>query len=136
VPPELADAIVKALACSPVRCYMTLLDIELGTTAEPQFFASAEDIYATRPMLLAERFQLLLEAADDVGMIAVDSRFREDDARLRASSGPHQGRQLLSREGGGSCLRREPRPPVFRGANEEGPPAFGRRPLRRRLTCR
>ena len=34
-------------------------------------------------MFLAERFQLLLEAADDVGMIVVDSRFREDDARLR-----------------------------------------------------
>ncbi len=34
-------------------------------------------------MFLAERFQLLLQAADDVGMIVVDSRFREDDARLR-----------------------------------------------------
>ena len=34
-------------------------------------------------MFLAERFQLLLEAADDVGLIVVDSRFREDDARLR-----------------------------------------------------
>ena len=33
-------------------------------------------------MFLAERFQLLLEAAD-VGLIVVDSRFREDDARLR-----------------------------------------------------
>jgi len=34
-------------------------------------------------MFLAERFQLQLEASDDVGMIVVDSRFREDDARLR-----------------------------------------------------
>ena len=34
-------------------------------------------------MFLAERFQLLLEEADDVGMIVVDSRFREEDARLR-----------------------------------------------------
>jgi Protein of unknown function (DUF3800) len=34
-------------------------------------------------MFLAERFQHLLAAEDDVGMIVVDSRFREDDARLR-----------------------------------------------------
>ncbi len=83
VPPALADAIVEALARSPVRCYVTLLDIELGTTAAPEFFANAEDTYATGLMFLAERFQLLLEATDDVGMIVVDSRFRDDDARLR-----------------------------------------------------
>lgn len=83
VPPSLADAIVNALARSPVRCYVTLLDIELGATATPEFFANDEDTYSTGLMFLAERFQLLLEAADDVGMIVVDSRFREDDARLR-----------------------------------------------------
>jgi hypothetical protein len=83
VPPPLADAIIAALARTPVRCYVTLLDIELGTTAAPEFFASDEDTYATGLMFLAERFQLLLEAADDVGMIVVDSRFRENDARLR-----------------------------------------------------
>jgi Protein of unknown function (DUF3800) len=83
VPPPLADAIVAALAQAPVRCYVTLLDIALGTTAAPEFFASDEDTYATGLMFLAERFQLLLEAADDVGMIVVDSRFRENDARLR-----------------------------------------------------
>jgi len=83
VPPALADAVVGALAHSPIRCYVTLLDIELGGTAAPEFFASDEDTYATGLMFLAERFQLLLEAADDVGMIVVDSRFREDDARLR-----------------------------------------------------
>jgi hypothetical protein len=83
VPPALADAIVDALAAAPVRCYVTLLDIELGTTDSPEFFASEEDTYATGLMFLAERFQLLLEAVDDVGMIVVDSRFREDDARLR-----------------------------------------------------
>jgi hypothetical protein len=83
VPPALADAIVGALSCSPVRLYVTLLDIELGATATPEFFASDEDTYATGLMFLAERFQLLLEADDDVGMIVVDSRFREDDARLR-----------------------------------------------------
>ena len=83
VPPALADAIVSALARSPVSCYVSLLDIELGATAAPEFFASAEDTYATGLMFLAERFQLQLEASDDVGMIVVDSRFREDDARLR-----------------------------------------------------
>ena len=83
VPPALADAIVAALANAPVRCYMTLLDIELGTRVAPEFFATEEDTYATGLMFLAERFQLLLEAAGDVGLIVVDSRCREDDTRLR-----------------------------------------------------
>jgi hypothetical protein len=82
VPPPLADAVIGMLARSPVRCYVTLLDIELGLTASPELFATDEDTYATRLMFLAERFQLLLQAADDVGMIVVDRGFREDDARL------------------------------------------------------
>jgi hypothetical protein len=83
VPPALADALIGMLARSPVCCYVTLLDIELGCSAAPEFFTTDEDTYATGLMFLAERFQLLLESAEDVGMIAVDSRFREDDARLR-----------------------------------------------------
>jgi Protein of unknown function (DUF3800) len=83
VPPTLADAIVQAIAGSPLRCYVTLLDIALGQTAEPDFFGTDEDTYATGLMFLAERFQLLLQETDDVGLIVVDSRFREDDARLR-----------------------------------------------------
>ena len=34
-------------------------------------------------MFLAERFHHLLDAEDDLGLIVVDSRFREDDRRLR-----------------------------------------------------
>jgi hypothetical protein len=83
VPPPLADAVVSMLSSSPIRSYVTLLDIELGAEVAPAFFASDEDTYATGLMFLAERFQLLLQAADDVGIIVVDSRFREDDARLR-----------------------------------------------------
>ena len=83
VPPALADAVVGTLARSPLRCYVALLDIELGTEARRSSSRTDEDTYATGLMFLAERFQLLLEAADDVGMIVVDSRFREDDARLR-----------------------------------------------------
>jgi Protein of unknown function (DUF3800) len=83
VPPPLADAIVATLARAPLRCYVTLLDIALGSEAAPEFFARDEDTYATGLMFLAERFQLLLQEADDVGLIVVDSRFREDDARLR-----------------------------------------------------
>ena len=83
VPPALADAVVQALARLPLRCYVTLLDIELGRQVAPTFFESDEDTYATGLMFLAERFELLLEAAGDVGLIVVDSRFREDDARLR-----------------------------------------------------
>jgi len=62
---------------------VSLLDIELGLREAPAFFERTEDTYATGLMFLAERFQLLLQAEDDVGMIIVDSRFREDDARLR-----------------------------------------------------
>jgi hypothetical protein len=83
VPPVLADAVVAALARAPVRCYVTLLDIELGLREAPDFFRTDEDSYATGLMFLAERFQLLLETADDVGLIVVDSRYRDDDARLR-----------------------------------------------------
>ncbi len=83
VPPALADAVVQALARSPVRCYVSLLDIRLGRQVAATFFETAEDTYATGLMFLAERFELLLEAAEDVGLIIVDSRFREDDARLR-----------------------------------------------------
>ena len=83
VPPALADAVVSALARAPVTCYVTLLEIELGLSEAPEFFATDEDTYATGLMFLAERFQHLLAAEDDLGMIIVDSRFREDDARLR-----------------------------------------------------
>ena len=83
VPPALADAVVAALAARAVHRYVTLLDIELGRERDPEFFATDEDTYATGLMFLAERFQLLLDGEDDLGMIVVDSRFREDDARLR-----------------------------------------------------
>jgi hypothetical protein len=83
VPPSLADALFATLARAPVVAYVTLLDIPLGKEREPDFFETPEEIYATGLMFLAERFHHLLEAEDDVGMIVVDSRFREDDARLR-----------------------------------------------------
>jgi hypothetical protein len=81
--PALADAVVTALAHAPLTCYVTLLDQELGLEAAPEFFASEEDVYATGLMFLAERFQYLLAAEDEVGLIVVDSRFREEDSRLR-----------------------------------------------------
>jgi Protein of unknown function (DUF3800) len=83
VPPVLADAIVFALSRCPLTCYVALLDVELGLEAAPEFFASEEETYATALMFLAERFQHLLAAEDDVGLIVVDSRFREEDSRLR-----------------------------------------------------
>ncbi|MGH3079285.1 MAG: DUF3800 domain-containing protein [Gaiellaceae bacterium] len=62
---------------------MTLLDVELGLEQEPEFFTSDEETCATGLMFLAQRFQHLLAAEDDVGLIVVDSRFREEDSRLR-----------------------------------------------------
>ena len=83
VPPVLADAIVATLARAPITCYVTLLDIVLGLEKEPDFFRTDEDTYATGLMFLAERFEHLLEGEDDLGIIVVDSRFREEDTRLR-----------------------------------------------------
>jgi hypothetical protein len=87
VPPTLADALFDALAAAPFTWYVAVMDLERGPTEFPpethQFFRSPEDVYATALMFLAERFHHLLEEEDDVGLIVVDSRFREDDMRLR-----------------------------------------------------
>jgi hypothetical protein len=83
VPPVLADAVFATLAVAPFTAYVTLLDLELGPEREPDFFRTPEDVYATGLMFLAERFHHLLDAEDDLGLIVVDSRFREDDQRLR-----------------------------------------------------
>jgi Protein of unknown function (DUF3800) len=83
VPPALADALFAMLANAPVTAFVTLLDQAAGREAHPELFGTAEDTYATGLMFLAERFHRLLADEDDLGLIAVDSRFREDDARLR-----------------------------------------------------
>jgi len=83
VPPALADSVFAMLAVAPFTAYVTLLDLELGPEREPDFFRTPEDVYATGLMFLAERFHHLLDAEDDLGLIVVDSRFREDDQRLR-----------------------------------------------------
>jgi hypothetical protein len=87
VPPALADAVFETLAYAPIRCYVAVVDLDRGPedfpTAEFAYFRSPEDVYATALMFLAERFQHLLAAEDDLGLIVVDSRFREDDRRLR-----------------------------------------------------
>ena len=85
VPPALADSVFDALAAAPFTAYVTLLDLVLGPAREPDFFRTPEDVYATGLMFLAERFHHLLDAEDDLGLIVVDSRFREDDQRLRRS---------------------------------------------------
>jgi hypothetical protein len=76
--------------------YVALLDLPRGRELFPDWFATSEDCYATALMMLAERFHHLLADADDLGLIVVDGRFREDDARLRrffsdltASGTPH-----------------------------------------------
>ena len=87
VPPALADAVFEALAGAPITCYVAVMDLDRGPEAFPPaehpFFRSPEDVYSTALMFLAERFHHLLAAEDDLGMIVVDSRFREDDVRLR-----------------------------------------------------
>ena len=87
VPDALADAVFAALAAAPFTAYVAVLDLDRGPEAFPpaehRFFRSAEDVYSTALMFLAERFHHLLAEEDDVGMIVVDSRFREEDTRLR-----------------------------------------------------
>jgi hypothetical protein len=87
VPPALADAVFASLAGAPFTCYTVLLDLQLGPTVFPpeqhEYFRTPEDSYATALMFLAERFQRLLLDRDDLGMIVIDSRFREQDSRLR-----------------------------------------------------
>ena len=87
VPPPLADAVIATIAAAPLTSYVALLDLKLGPEMFPpsthEFFRSADDVYGTALMFLAERFQHLLEAQDDVGIIVIDSRFREEDSRLR-----------------------------------------------------
>ena len=80
VPPALADALFAALSRAPITVYVTLLDLELGHEREPGFFATPEEVYSTGLMFLAERFHHLLEAVDDVGLIVVHSRYREEAA--------------------------------------------------------
>jgi Protein of unknown function (DUF3800) len=83
VPPKLADEIFSALGSASVTCVVTVMDQDAGRDAFPEYFARPEDTYSTALMFLAERFQHLLQAEDDVGLIVIDSRFREDDRRLR-----------------------------------------------------
>src|SRR5262249_40458897 len=77
-PPALADAVFAALSHAPFTAYVALLDLAAGRRDFQQFFSTAEDTYATALMFLAERFQMLLDEVDDLGLIVVDSRFRED----------------------------------------------------------
>jgi Protein of unknown function (DUF3800) len=87
VPPAVADGIFDALSAAPITCYVVLLDLALGPKVFPadqhEYFRTAEDSYATALMFLAERFQHLLADRDDLGIIVIDSRFREKDSRLR-----------------------------------------------------
>ncbi len=87
VPPALADAVFEAVATAPFTAYVAVMDLDRGPQefppAEHGYFRSPEDVYATALMFLAERFQHLLTEEDDQGIIVVDSRFREDDRRLR-----------------------------------------------------
>jgi Protein of unknown function (DUF3800) len=87
VPDALADAVFEALAAAPFTAYLVVMDLDTGPEAFPPrehpFFRSPEDVYGTALMFLAERFHHLLVEEDDFGIIVVDSRFKEDDARLR-----------------------------------------------------
>jgi hypothetical protein len=87
VPDAVADAVFDTLSGVPFTAYVVIMDLDAGPEvfppAEHAFFRSAEDVYGTALMFLAERFHHLLAEEDDLGIIVVDSRFKEEDARLR-----------------------------------------------------
>jgi hypothetical protein len=87
VPDALADGVFASLAEAPFTAYVVVMDLDAGPEVFPPtehaFFRSPEDVYGTALMFLAERFHHLLVEEDDYGIIVVDSRFREADARLR-----------------------------------------------------
>jgi hypothetical protein len=94
IPPALADGLFDALGRAPFTCYVAVMDLDRGPdefpTDEFDYFRSPEDVYATALMFLAERFEHLLDAEDEQGLIVVDSRFREQDTRLRRFFGDLQ----------------------------------------------
>src|SRR5262249_9631224 len=58
VPDALADAVFVALATAPISCYVAVLNLDTGPAEFPppdyDYFATAEDIYATALMFLAD----------------------------------------------------------------------------------
>ena len=115
----------RARACAVHRLRDACSTSSSASRAKPDFFASDEETYATGLMFLAERFHFLLDAADDLGLIVVDSRFREDDARLRRffADLTHDGTPVLS-------TRPDRRGPLPRSVALLDRPAM-RRPRRR-----
>ena len=72
---------------------------------EPDFFRTPKVVYATGLMFLAGRLHHLLDAEDDLGLVVVDSRCREDDQcadlivamTANAERGPGIGRGYLKK---------------------------------------
>jgi hypothetical protein len=123
VPPALADAVFVALSAAPFTAYVAVMDLDRGPEVFPPnehaYFRSSEDVYGTALMFLAERFHHLLQSEDDVGIIVIDSRFKEEDARLRRFFGD-RGRNAVREP---PAHRRRPLP----GAE----PVLDRPPVRR-----
>ncbi len=55
VPPATADAVFDALAVAPIRCYVTLLDIELGAEKFPSASSAPTSSSRRRPLQSAVR---------------------------------------------------------------------------------
>ena len=86
VPPALADAVFETLATAPFTAYVTLLDLERGPRApagRADYFRSPEDVYATGADVPRRALPPPARRRGRLGLIVVDSRFREDDPRLR-----------------------------------------------------
>ncbi len=108
------------------------MDLELGPKEFPPdthlFFRSPEDVYATALVFLAERFQHLLEEEGDVGLMVVDSRFREDDMRLRRFFGELTEGERRTRSSGGSSRASSSAPATTRSASSVPSWSSRRRP--------
>jgi hypothetical protein len=75
------------LAALVIEASATAFTVEMraqaGRKVAPDLFRTAEDIYASALMFLAERFQLFLAREDSYGVIVIDHRNGEQDDRLR-----------------------------------------------------
>ena len=103
VPPALADAVVGALAPRAVRCYVTLLDIELGVRDAPELLPHRRGHLRDRPDVPR---RALPTPARGSGRRR-DDRRRQPLPRGRRTPAPllrrpHQGRQPRTRSSTGS----------------------------------
>lgn len=84
VPPALADELFAVLGNAGITSFVVLLRPRAGRAEAPELVASDEAVYTTALKFLLERFERWLVRREGYGVVVVDSRLPDVDARLRA----------------------------------------------------